>query len=162
MPGSDDSQLVYWDACVLIALVNEEAGRIEHLTALMADADDGRLSVITSTASVTEVAYATNEKAQGVLDDAVYDRIETLWTPASPVRLVDFHLGLARRSRDLIRESVAQARQVKPMDAIHLATAESMSVAKFHTYDLQRLQPWGPTLGFAVEEPTSDRPQLPV
>jgi predicted nucleic acid-binding protein len=38
------------------------------------------------------------------------------------------------------------------MDAIHLATAQQMDVAEFHTY-CERLHKWSGALGFSVTEP---------
>ena len=47
---------------------------------------------------------------------------------------------------------------LKPMDAIHLATAQHLSVDAFHTYD-GKLEKYQPGLGLKIEEPYA--PVLP-
>lgn len=160
MPNSE-SEYLYWDADVLLAFINEEKGRVEHIRALLTDADNGLVSIYTSTLSVTEVAFAAHEKAQGALDAAADEAISELWQPNSPIKRVDFHLAIAQRSRDLIREAVArQWKPFKPPDAIHLATAEGIGAAKFHTYNLADFERWAPVIGMTVENPTSANPQM--
>ena len=56
------------------------------------------------------------------------------------------------------RAAVAHTRSLKPLDAIHLATAQQMQVAEFHTTD-DRLKNWN-DLGFAVRESWTAQPKL--
>ncbi len=48
---------------------------------------------------------------------------------------------------------------MKPMDAIHLATAQNRRVDEFHTTD-NRLQKDWLDLGFPVREPFTQKPKL--
>jgi predicted nucleic acid-binding protein len=63
-------------------------------------------------------------------------------------------------ARSLLRRSAEIGRSLKPMDAIHLATAELMQVAEFHTTD-GKLKNWN-DLGFPVQDPYTPRPKLPL
>ncbi len=159
----NDSDLLYWDADVLLSYINGDEGRVEHIRALLADADKGLVNIATSTFSVTEVAFAAQEKAEKaarVLEDVEDERIRKLWLPSSPIRLVEFHLLLAERSRELLRESITRGWSLKPADAIHLASAENIGAAKLHTYNLADFERWTPVIGMPVENPTSANPQM--
>jgi len=69
------------------------------------------------------------------------------------VKTVEFYDLIGDGARGLIRQSITQGwGSLKPIDAIHLATAQQMDVAGFHTY-CERLQRWSGTLGFPVIEP---------
>jgi predicted nucleic acid-binding protein len=159
MPSSEPEP-VYWDSDVLLAYVNGEDGRVENIRALLNDADRGLVQILTSTLSVTEVAFAAHEKAGGALDAEADENIRQLWLPPSPINLVEFHFRLAERSRDMIRIAVTNGWRLKPPDAIHLATAESVGAVKLHTYNLRDFERWGGVLGMSVEEPISAKPQM--
>jgi len=156
----NDADVLYWDADVLLSYINGVEGRVEHVRALLADADNGVVDIFTSMLSVTEVAFAAQEKAQRQLSEQEEAAIRALWLPESPLRLVEFHLLIAERSRGLLREAVGRGWGLKPADAIHLASAENVSATKLCTYNLADFEKWGPVLGFDVEQPTSANPQM--
>ena len=56
---------------------------------------------------------------------------------------------------------LARDQRVQPIGAIHLATAQQMDVAEFHTY-CEHLQKWSGTLGFPVVEPQVQQGMLGV
>lgn len=88
-----------------------------------------------------------------MLDPAVEARIDDLWRPPSPIKLVEFYDLIAQRARGLMRQGIDQGwGLLKPADAIHLATAQQMSATEFHTYD-KRLLAWSGDAGFPVIEP---------
>ncbi|MGH2615277.1 MAG: hypothetical protein ACRDJC_08565, partial [Thermomicrobiales bacterium] len=95
--------------------------------------------------SIVEVAFAPVERA-AMLDETVVAAIDALWADRSAVQLVEFDQLIAREARSLLRRSIDLNRALKPMDAIHLATATLMQVADCHTTD-DRLQAWN-DLGF--------------
>jgi predicted nucleic acid-binding protein len=111
--------------------------------------------------SVTEVAFAAQEKVGGVLDEATENRIKKLWLPPSPIKLVEYHLLIAERARELLRERITRGwSRLKPADAIHLATAESVGATHLHTYNTSDFAQWGPVIGVQVGEPVSANPQM--
>ena len=135
MTPPEPSCEVYWDACVFLSAVDKVPDRMPVIESLMADAENGRLRIYTSTLSITEVAYAKNEKAKTALDPAIEEKIDQLWIPPSPVVLVELHQGIAMRAKALIREAMTMGWSLKPADAIHLASAEAMNVSEFNSYD---------------------------
>jgi predicted nucleic acid-binding protein len=78
------------------------------------------------------------------------------------VKLIDFHEGIARDARTLIRGAVASGiTGLKPGDAVHLASARTLAVAKFHTYskDLPR---FAQLTGLTILEPYVAQGRLAV
>lgn len=84
--------------------------------------------------------------------------IDALWADRSAVQLVEFDQLIAREARRLLRASLDIGRGLKPMDAIHLATASIMHVADCHTTD-NRLQAWSNDLDFPVRDPWTETPK---
>ncbi len=162
MPSNFSPPLVYWDACVLLAYVNGEPERAPNIRALLGEAERGEWEVITSVYTITEVAFATTEKSRRVLDPKLEAKIDALWSPPSPVKLADFHIGLAESARQLLRTALERSWRLKPGDAIHLATAKELQVETFYTYDLTDFCRWGPVLGMAVMEPQPNHAELPL
>lgn len=154
----DDIPMYYWDACVLLSYLEGRPDRIHDISAFLNDAENGRVSIVTSDVSIVEVAFVAHERKGGLSVEAEAE-IESLWAPGSVIQTVDFNKLIARAARRLIRESVNRGWQLKPLDAVHLATARFMKVEHFHTYD-RGLDKYGPLLGFEVGPP---RPgQLPI
>lgn len=157
----DDPRMIYWDSCIFIHYIEGTKEWMPILDSLMDEANTGgELIIVTSTVSITEVAYAKAGKSGRALDPAVEADIDALWADRSAVRLVEFDQVIARAARSLLRRSVEIGRSLKPMDAVHLATAELMQVAELHTTD-GALKNWN-DLGFPVQDPYTPKPKLPL
>ncbi len=159
---ADDQPRIYWDACVFLTYVEHfPEERMPILDALVASALAKEIALYTSTVSIAEVAFATAERVGRVLDPDVEAKIDALWDDRAVVKLVDFHPLIGRQARELMRSALLAGRSVKPLDAIHLATAQRMVVAEFHTYD-QRLLRFAASvnLDFPVLEPFARHPRL--
>jgi predicted nucleic acid-binding protein len=148
----------YWDTCVFLSAIERVPDRVAVIEKLLDDADEGRIEIFTSTASITEVAFAKLEKSQRGLDAAVADKISQLWSETSPIKLVEFHELIAFAARDLVRLAMPNEWNLKPMDAIHLATAQRVGVDAFHTYD-SKLNKYAKATGLRIEPPYA--PVLP-
>lgn len=155
MPGKAPRRS-YWDACVFLAWVNKEPGRVGVIDALLDSASDGAVVIVTSVISITEVAVAAPERASSVLSAAELARIDKLWTPPSPVRLAECHALIAADARDLMRKTVGDGWKLRPPDAIHLSTAVRLGCQEFLTYD-SKLFKFDSIIGMPVKEPFSDR-----
>lgn len=92
-------------------------------------------STITSVLSITEVAYATIERDNALLDVATEAQISKLWEAGSPIKLVEIYELIALKAQQLMRRAITYKWSLKPPDAIHLATADQLGVKEFHTYD---------------------------
>jgi len=118
--------------------------------------------VITSIISIAEVAMGKSEQDGKPLGAEADARIDRLWTASdSPIKLIECHRMIAERARDLMRTAMVKGLTgLKPMDAIHLATAKTHAAFEFHTYD--NLAKYVPDIGFKVRPPEAANPTLPL
>jgi len=150
---ADEPGRVYWDANVLLSYLNGVPDRAPIIEELLRLARAGDSEPITSSLSIVEVAFAKVEADGQMLDPAVEQTIDDLWSPGGPVKIVDFYDLIARDARSLMRRGISQQwGKLKTIDAIHLATAQRMGVVEFLTY-CKRLQAWDGHLGFPITEP---------
>lgn len=143
----------YWDSCVFLDYIHQTPERLPVIEQLLLNARDGEVEIVTSVATIVEVAFATSEKSAAALDPTAEADIGSLWQADSPVRLAEFHQGIAEDARALMREGITQGwGRLQPYDAIHLATAQRLAVTEIHTYDTA-LGKFGPAVGCPVVEP---------
>jgi predicted nucleic acid-binding protein len=158
----DEPRRIYWDANVPLSYINGIADRVPVIDELFRHARAGEIELLTSAISRVEIAFAESEKDAAALDTETEKRINDLWAPPSPIKTVEFYDQIGDRARSLMRQGISQGwGQLKPIDAIHLATAQQMAVAEFHTY-CDRLQRWDGKLGFPVHEPQTTQTVLGV
>ncbi len=118
----------------------------------------------TSALSRVEVAFSATEQNKKALDPEIEKRIESLWSDPDAVVVVEFHDGIADSARELIRGAITQGWSLKPLDAIHLATAKwlsdrSLVVDEFHSYDSQLFR-WSQVPDFKIIMPYTPQPKL--
>ena len=152
---------VYFDANVFLAYVGNEEGRADLVQALLDEARRGEIEILTSVLSIAEVAYGAHERDHG-LTEVGEEAIEQLWTPSSPVTLVDVSQAVTRNARTIIREAKAQGLSgFRGADAIHLATARMFGCDEIFTYEaMSRRTQWQTITGIPVTEPITDTPRL--
>lgn len=90
-------------------------------------------------------------------------KIENLWR--GPATLVEFYSLIAQDARTLMRKALEQGNptevwKLKPMDAIHLASARRIEADEFHTYD-SKLFKFESMTGLRICEPAAMQRQLP-
>lgn len=158
-----DPPRLYFDANVFLAYVGNEEGRADTVQAILHDARRREIVIVTSVLSIAEVAYGAYERDQG-LSAVGEEAIEQLWTPASPVTLVDVSQAVTRNARTLIREATTQGlRGFRGADAVHLATARMFGCDVIFTYEAEaRRRRWEQIAGIPVSEPATDTPQLDI
>lgn len=149
---------VYWDACCFISYLNGDVDRVPVLEALLEQAEREELLIVTSMVSLTEVAFTAAERSGSELSEADEDAIDALLGNRATVVLVEFSERIAREARALMRNAVARGWSLKPMDAIHLASALFADAREFHTYDdLSRFED---LVEYSIGEPSGARPGL--
>lgn len=149
---SDSAPVDYWDSCVFLSLIDPGSPRRDEIRQCMDEASKGARRILTSTLTVTEVAFLAEERHSG-LSNVAMATINALWVPPSPVTLINYHYGIATQARDLIREGMESSRTLKPADAIHLASALSLDVTHLETYNMEHFRRWDGTGGIKVREP---------
>lgn len=149
----DEPRRIYWDANVPLSYLNGVADRVPVIDELFRQARAGEIELLTSTISRVEVAYIQGEEKAGALDEQAEAAIDALWSPGAPIKTVELYDLIENKARALIRQGISQDwGKLKPMDAIHLATAQQMAVVEFHTY-CKKLHKWDGKIGFSVTNP---------
>lgn len=145
---------IYWDSNVWLSYINAYPERMSVLDALLDDSasDVGDIQIVTSTISQTEVAFALVEQNNSAPDISVEQKIDSLWGDTRAITLIEYHAVIAFEARTLIRMGLQYSWSLKPLDAIHLATARWFDVTEFHTYDKQ-LPRYSKDIGFPILEP---------
>ena len=162
----DNRRVIYWDACVFLSYINEVPNRIGVLDALLASSasDNGTVKIYTSAITRVEVSFAAPERAGQTLDPQTEQLIDNLWADPDAIVTVEYHDGIGIEARRLMREGLQHGWSLKPLDAIHLATAQWLSsvgieVDEFHTYDSQ-LRRYAAIIGVKIIEPYTPQPNL--
>ncbi len=155
----DGRRMIYWDAACFLSYINAQPDRLPTLEALLGASarESGDIKLYTSALSKVEVAFAASEQKRQALDPEVEERIAQLWSDPDATVIVEYHDGIGDFARDMIRSAVAQGWSLKPLDAIHLATAQwlaavSLPLDEFHTYDAGLLR-WSSALSLNIVRP---------
>ena len=151
---------VYWDACVFLSYINGEQERLPVIDALLEESRSGKIEIITSTVSLAEVAFAEEERSNGALDPKIELAIDKIFSDREVVKLVEFHELVASKARIRMRQAITNRWSLKPMDAIHLATAVRLEATQFHTYD-ETLLKYQESGGFTISDPVTLQLRLP-
>ena len=147
-----DPRRLYWDANVPLSYLNNVPDRVPTIEELLKQARAEEIEILTSSISRVEVAFVQSEKDDGTLDSEAEEAIEAFWSPGSPVKTVEFYDLIGDNAKALIRQGIDQGwGNLKPIDAIHLATAQRMKVSEMHSYD-ERLKKWSGHLGFPITD----------
>ncbi len=125
--------LIYWDSCVFIDLIEKTPARFSILEAIVASAERGEVRIVASTVSLVEVAKLDN--LAGVLPEWK-EKLLVQFFENDYISARGVDRGLAEIARPLIRNH-----NLKPADAIHVATALQSKVQVLHTYDDKHLTP---------------------
>lgn len=154
---------IYWDSNCWLSLINAVPERVHVLESLLSDSKNelGDIELVTSVISKVEVAFVQSEYQGGQPDRTVENAIDALWADTA-VTLIETHDQIALEARGLVRSGLHQAWSLKPLDAIHLATAKWFDVEEFHTYDKGLIKEGLSThLGFPIENPSVTGLSLP-
>lgn len=154
-------EYVYCDSCVFLAYFKAETGRVRTLEQLFDEVQNSpNRKLLTSVISITEVAQVAEEKAQHKPSTSVETDLDEFWADSSLLDFIEFHEPMARNARELIRQAISLGFRLKPVDAIHLASAKYAGVAEFFTYD-NKLFKFSASLDYDILEPYVSQPRLP-
>lgn len=135
---------IYCDSCVFIHYISKTPEHINTLDSLFEYVKKGEYpKIITSTISITEVAFAHQEKLGHKLDPDILGKMDNIWNDHSILELVEYNPFIARMARQMLREKLGnngKNSKFTPNDAIHLATysffeRNGLTVKEFFTYD---------------------------
>jgi predicted nucleic acid-binding protein len=117
----------YWDTCCFLGWLNEEPDKVSACRAVIQEAEAGKLRIVTSAFTITEVLWPKGQAPQIAHDRAVeiHDFFRHEW-----IILQDVDRFIAESARDLVWNS-----GVSIKDSIHVASAIAGSVEQLDTYD---------------------------
>ncbi len=117
----------YWDAAAFLGLFLDEPGRADDCKSVIQAAQEGKLRILTSALTLTEVVTLKGYKP--LPPDKAQMIRQFFRNPWIVLREVDRYT--AERAQDLVWRHQA----LRPKDAIHVATAVEAGVAYLDTYD---------------------------
>src|ERR1043165_8001138 len=119
---------VYWDACVVSALLGREHNRVEGCKLIERDARQGLTIIYTSAITFTECIRVSSTRER--LTQAHEQAIQRYFMHKF-IRVVDCNRGIGEHARWLIWRNM----HLQPHDAIHVASALAAQVDIMYTYD---------------------------
>jgi predicted nucleic acid-binding protein len=123
----DDAKKTYWDSCVFIsALDKKDADRVKKIVAIERQARSGEVRIFVSALVLAEVVRT---KEHGKMTESEI-RIIQAYFQKKFVSIVPVDRIIAKAAADIVRNN-----DLKPLDAIHLATAIRCGCEVFYTYD---------------------------
>jgi predicted nucleic acid-binding protein len=150
------TELRYWDANAFLAYFQEEAGRVDSCEAALEQAEKGKILIVTSALTLTEV-LALRGKKRLPPNQKMKDKV-TAFFKNEYIAVQNVTREIAELSRELVWD-----KGIKPKDAIHVASAISANVTVFETYDgpLRRKGNKVTNIKFR-EPPPRGQPSLPL
>lgn len=158
---------VYWDACAWIAYINQEKaietanGQIENRFAMCSEvlrmAQDKKLEIATSAFTLAEVCKNPEVK------ESPLDNLPAFFEK-SYILIVPVDMAIGRRAQAMQASGLVN---LKPPDAIHLASAQRAAVSELHTFDRKVLDLDSKLTGADAQplkicKPTEGRPIGPL
>lgn len=116
----------YWDSCCFLGVLNKEADKLAACRAVLREAKNGTLRIVTSALTLTEVL---RPKGTTVIPKEKAEEIHRFFQHEWIV-VYNLDRALAERARDVVWNY-----SVDHKDSIHVATAIDANVDQFDTYD---------------------------
>ncbi len=121
----------YWDACVFIALIAAEEGRVKAVQAISEAAQRGETEIVTSALTLAEVVK--DREGSKPLREEDEDRIRAYFEHEF-ITVVPFTRNLGEEARNLHWKE-----NIEPWDAVHIVCARSAGADLMETYDRKLL-----------------------
>lgn len=118
--------LIYWDSCAFLGWLQAEPDKMDLCSGTLDRAKAGEVGIITSALTLTEVLWT---KGGPKLPEDKADTLRKFFRH-SYIRLHNVTRGVAERAQDVVWNH-----NVKPKDAIHVATALELGVPTLETFD---------------------------
>lgn len=142
-----EPRLVYVESSVFLALIKGEEGRVEDCRTIALQAQAGEITVVTSPLTMAEVA-----KIDGPALAEDVEREISLFFQHEWIHLVELDRLVAARARKAIRDF-----NLKPLDAVHVASAQGRNATLLLTYD-DRILKIGRIGNMEIRQPAGQRP----
>ena len=130
-----DPKLLYWDSCIFLAWLKDEKrleGEMAGLASIAMEVEKGNFSVITSVITIAEILAVRSGKEVVKEFRKLFDR--------SNFRMINVDERIATKAGEIREHRIKKAdsektSSIKFADSFHLATAITLEVSRFHTFD---------------------------
>ncbi len=116
----------YWDSDAFLGFFKEEPDKVDLCEGVLEAAEDGRILLVTSALTLAEVLYVQKQPKLPISKRKEID--DFFKQPYISVQNVT--RNIADMARDLVWDH-----NIRPKDAIHVATALSCKLKKMNTFD---------------------------
>lgn len=117
----------YWDSVTFLGWFKGEKEKHEICRGVVAEAEKGKIRIVTSAITLTEVIKLKGERP---LERDEEEKIRSFFE----LEYIDIRV-LDRPVAELARELIWQYPKLKPKDAIHVATAVRLKIPILDTFD---------------------------
>ena len=128
-------RLLYWDSCIFLAWLKDEEraeGEMAGLISIVREVEKKNFSVITSVITIAEIL--TGRSGEGVVTEfrKLFQR--------SNFQMINVDERIAAKASEIRKHYIEKAEREKGSsirfaDSLHLATAITLEVSRFHTFD---------------------------
>lgn len=120
----------YWDACAFLGWLREEPDKVQECGAVIRQAVAGKLKIVTSSLTLTEVLWVKGKQPIPVEDRK---RVRSFFEN-DYIGLYELDRTIAEQAQDVVWDH-----GVKPKDSVHVATAlsaaETLDIDQLDTFD---------------------------
>lgn len=120
------AQIIYWDSDAFLGWLQEEEGKVDLCRATLERAKSGEVLIVTSALTMAEVLWM--KKAPKITQDKA-DIVQRFFRK-SYIRVHNVTRAISEQAQLLVWQH-----NIKPKDAIHLATAVHLKVSTLETFD---------------------------
>ncbi|MCW1970953.1 MAG: PIN domain-containing protein [Anaerolineae bacterium] len=156
-------RIVYLDADVIISFLSGEAQRLPIIEAFFEEvtASKGAVLLITSVITQAEVSFLIDERDSASFRSEAEQIIDDFWRDETLLSVVELNPDIALIARDIQRSARSAGKKpLKPMDAIHLATAKWAGASQLFTYNIAHFKPHEQSASVIILEPYASQPRL--
>lgn len=141
---------IYWDSDCFIAYLQAETGKVDQCAAVLDRAERGEVVIVSSALAIAEVLWMRNAPR---LPKEKADILNRFFRRSS-FRVVDVTRKIAERAQLLVWDN-----DIRPKDAIHVATALQCSIPTLETFDAALIKKSGSVgePGLVIREPALAR-----
>lgn len=156
---SGSTRYSYCDTSIFLSYFNNYENRAKILDVIF-EGIQGNNNEKLITSVLTEVEFSWyEENKKPVLDSQSINKIDNFWRDSSLIEIIELNEFTALSARDLMRQARSKNMRPKPLDSIHLVSADYVKASILLTYD-KGLFNYANLIGIPIQEPSLNQGRL--